>query len=249
MEHKELVKQVFIKRNGYNPSDEELDKFMNTGEYLKSDKQYSKEEIWSGRLLIIWFIGSIASLIIFSAMEQVVPLLLTFGHYFVVFGIMAVLNNKGVKNLNWLFILGLLFLLFMMFGASNINIKLDEDRLAFVILGGVFAFMGFIMMGLIGGQFTGKNLIETPAMICEHINNDGLTGYVLEYQVNGVIYTTPSDYFSNVDVRPVGSFIDIKLNPDKPEEIVVNNLTKSNKWFFIFFIAVGIGLVLLGLFV
>ena len=36
MEHKELVKQVFIKRNGYNPSDEELDKFMNTGEYLKT---------------------------------------------------------------------------------------------------------------------------------------------------------------------------------------------------------------------
>lgn len=248
MEYRENIKKIFIKRNGYVPTEEELDKFISSGDYLENNATYSKGEIWTSRLLIIWFIASILSLLILSTLEKAVPLLLIFAHYFVIFGITAALNSKGVKDMSWLFIIGLIFILVVSFGEQFINLNISEGGLGFVVLGGVFTFMGFIMMNLTSGGFASKKFIEIPALICEHFDEDGLTGYVLEYQVNGKVYKTPNNHFSNIDIHPVGTFIDIKVNPDNPEEIIVNNLTKSNKILFGIFIIVGILVLMLGLF-
>ena len=45
MEYRENIKKIFIKRNGYVPTEEELDKFISSGDYLENNATYSKGEI------------------------------------------------------------------------------------------------------------------------------------------------------------------------------------------------------------
>ena len=64
----------------------------------------------TGILVIVWFIASIISLLAFAKQEKVAELVLVFVHYFLVFGLLALLSNKGNANISWLFIVGLIFL-------------------------------------------------------------------------------------------------------------------------------------------
>ena len=54
----------------------------------------NKKERFKGRLFLIWFVGSIALMLVFAGMQKAALMLSVFGHYFAVFGLMAFISNQ-----------------------------------------------------------------------------------------------------------------------------------------------------------
>ena len=186
MEYRENIKKIFIKRNGYVPTEEELDKFISSGDYLENNATYSKGEIWTSRLLIIWFITSIVSLFMFSYMEKAAELVLVFVHYFLVFGIIILFSKKKDANLTWLFVAGLIFLAFLWLGPNGIKINMNADMMMFAGLGLVFFVAGivFLITGL-NNIRKNKTYIGVNAIVCGHRRHGKSKACVYEYEIDG----------------------------------------------------------------
>ena len=146
----EKQRQEFIIKFGVEPTKEELLTYiknnveMNDGNFDNKKNVLKDSESTTGILLLIWFVSSIITLMYFSSIERTIELMLVFGHYFLVFGIMAFLSSKNVENMNLLFVLGIVFLFSVLLFPGEIHINIDPDRFVFLILGLIFFVTGLV---------------------------------------------------------------------------------------------------------
>ena len=107
------MKKRFIKDAGYEPSREELMEYIKNNEGLNINNQVQNNgDKLIGWLVIIWFVLSIFSLLGLASAEKEIEMMVIFGHYFLLFGLMALIYNLKKKNHGgkpWLFMCIILF--------------------------------------------------------------------------------------------------------------------------------------------
>lgn len=258
MNKREIMEQEFIKRAGYKPTNEELDKFINNNRdlfLLKNKNNTTKEGFhWNSILLIVWFFSSIAAIIYFGIIEEAKPLLLIFGHYFLIFGIMVVFSIiKYSKDSTFIFIIGLAFITYLVFFPDGIKIGISDEQLMMIIIGALFAGGGILMKVLTNQEVNEvKKYIPIQAAVCGYVNGKNRTkACVFEYEYEGKKYSAMESFYTNVRVLPIGSIKEIKINPDNPDEIDENNpLMKVFMNIFLwFFIIIGLALAISSFFI
>lgn len=227
------LKEEFKNKTGYEPSQKELMQYIKDNyEVNNAGSNATNKSNGAGILLIIWFIASIVSLLLFSQQEKVTELVLVFVHYFLVFGLLALLSNKKNASIEWLFIVGLVFLAFLWLDPNGVKINIDSELIIFAGMGLVFFVTGIVFLGIgINSNVKKNKYISVNAIICEHIRHGKSKACVYEYEVDSQKYKVSDNFYTNVNVPELGSIKNIKVNPNNPTEI----LTSSSLSFFILF--------------
>ena len=224
MLNKNKMRKQFIRDAGYKPSEEELIDYIKNQPPIDTNKQNNNTGgIPSGILLIIWFVVSIFSLFYLSSMDKGFEMGLVFGHYFLVFGLMAYFSSKKVdqdRTLKILFSVGLVFVLYMDFFAGRIKINMDPDMFLFLVLGLIFFVTGLILFRNAFNSDNDPSMVGVNAIVCDYVKSKGGTvACVFEFEFNGKNYKIKDNYFTNVNIPKIGTIKNIKINPENPEEI------------------------------
>ena len=232
----EKQRQEFIIKFGFEPTKEELLTYiknnveMNDGNFDNKKNVLKDSESTTGILLLIWFVSSIITLMYFSSIERTIELMLVFGHYFLVFGIMAFLSSKNVENMNLLFVLGIVFLFSVLLFPGEIHINIDPDRFVFLILGLIFFVTGLVFFSkVIKAKILKGKFVKIDAYVSDYIGDDDMKACVFEYEYEGKKYGKNDNIFSSGSTPAIGSIKSIRINPNKPDEIYATDIS----WFFI----------------
>lgn len=246
------LKEEFRNKCGYEPSQKELFNYMKDKMALENPGKKQQKMGFQGWLIIIWFLCSFAALFYLSGFERTIELMLIFGHYFLVFGIMIVLSNKGVKNLAWLFIAGLIFIGVVVFYPEVITIKINEDKLMFIVMGGIFAGAGILVYPLTTGSLGDREEYQSvQAIVSGYVKGrKRMVACTYEYEFNGMKYNNCDNYYTNVSVPELGSIVHLRVNPEDPNIFVVKRKKTIGDFIFsAIFVVVGLIMIIAGLFV
>ena len=247
------IRQEFINKCGYEPTNKELLEYIKNTREINSPNANTNSSKAAGILVIVWFIASILSLLYYAKTEQPIPLMLVFGHYFLVFGILAFLANKSNNNqvnVVWPFILGLGFMTYLFIFPDGIKINMDPNMFMFFVLGSIFFVVGLSLFISTIHKTRSNNLVGVNAVICDyHRGSKGTRACVYEYEYNGQKYTVCDNYYTNIKVPQLGTIKHIKINKDNPEEIITKGETMTLLFLAIPFMLMGGLCVCLSLFV
>ena len=228
----EKQRQEFIIKFGFEPTKEELLTYiknnveMNDGNFDNKKNVLKDSESTTGILLLIWFVSSIITLMYFSSIERTIELMLVFGHYFLVFGIMAFLSSKNVENMNLLFVLGIVFLFSVLLFPGEIHINIDPDRFVFLILGLIFFVTGLVFFSkVIKAKILKGKFVKIDAYVSDYIGDDDMKACVFEYNFNEQIYKVTDNVYTSGRLPRIGTIKKIRVNPDKPDEIVFQTMS------------------------
>lgn len=234
----EKMRQEFINKCGYEPTKEELlsyikDKVeMSGSDYGDVKNPVRNTNSTSGILLLVWFFCSIIALLYFSSIEKPIELMLVFGHYFLVFGLMAFFSSRKVDNYNWLFFVGIAFIFTLAFFPGTININFDPDMFMFLVLGLIFFVVGLVFTGkFVLGLKSSSKFIEVSAKVVGYDNYDAVGACIYEYDFNGRKYKVTNNIYTSGNLPAIGTIKNIKINPNNPNEIITQNMS----WFFLIF--------------
>lgn len=225
MLNKNKMRKQFIRDAGYEPTSEELQEYIKNNEALmiESTKGQNKGDKLVGALVLIWFFLSIGSLLYLASLERTVELLVVFGHYFLVFGIMILISNFKKINTDAafkiLFSLGIVFVLYIDFLSDGIKIKMNKDMFGFFVLGSIFFVTGIGMLISVIKKKIIANGINVQATVCGHKKDGDASACIYEYEYNGNKYKYCDNYYT-LDKKPeIGSVHTIKVNPGASNEI------------------------------
>ena len=246
------MRKQFIKDVGYEPSQKELMEYIKNKMPLdmSSSRKKNTSKLTS-ILIIIWFISSFVSLMYLSSIGKNMESILVFGHYFLVFGITALIStikkNDNEISFNILYGTGLAFLLYINFFSENIRIDLSNDQLLFLVLGSIFFIVGVVMLVSEIKKLFFSNLIDIEATVCDYKKFKGNRCCVYEFDYCGHKIKADGDYYTNIGLPAVGTIQTIKINSNNPLEVH----TKKSSFFSIIlaipFVVVGGMFVLLAL--
>ena len=234
----EKKRQEFINKCGYEPTPQELDNYINNNtEYnlqgfgnMETTTYTPSNGSTSGWLVLLWFACSFGAIFYLSGLERTIELMLVFGHYFLVFGIMAFLSSKNVENMNLLFVLGIVFLFFVLFLPGQIQINIDPDRFMFLILGLIFFVTGLVFLSkVIKSKILKGKFVKIDAYVSDYICSDDMKACVFEYEYEGKKYIKNDNIFTSGPLPAIGSIKSIRINPNNPDEIYATDMS----WFFI----------------
>lgn len=232
----EKQRQEFIVKFGFEPTPQELDNYINNKlnsqvfENIETTTYTPSNGSTSGWLVLLWFACSFGAIFYLSGLEKTIELMLVFGHYFLVFGIMAFLSSKNVENMNLLFVLGIVFLFSVLFLPGQIQISIDPDRFMFLILGLIFFVTGLVFLSkVIKAKILKGKFVKIDAYVSDYIGDDDMKACVFEYEYEGKKYVKNDNIFSSGPTPAIGSIKSIRINPNKPDEIYATDMS----WFFI----------------
>ena len=221
-------------------------------------KNKEKKDAIIGILFLIWFFISIGAMVYFSGTEQNNYTIMIFGQYFFIFAFFPLIKGTIKSKL----ILGIPFLLI---GACMIVIPLcimnpqwfkEEINWENIIIR--LTILSFILAGLI---MLIAPVIERRRMekLCTEIVDatvikhqvklsDGGRVYCPVYKFNyyNEDYEVSDNTFSNFGIEPVATQVQIKINPDNPNEFLRPTNTNS---YFIQFIGILFLIALLPIFI
>ena len=229
----DLEKQIqeFIIKFGFEPTKEELLTYiknnveMNDGNFDNKKNVLKDSESTTSILLLIWFVSSIITLMYFSSIERTIELMLVFGHYFLVFGIMVFLSNRNIKNFSWLFLTGIVFMLTLVLFPGIIKVNLSHEMFMFLIFGLIFFIVGIIFIGKFISDFkVKKSFIEINAELVGY-DGDDMKACIFEYNFNEQIYKVTDNVYTSGRLPRIGTIKKIRVNPDKPDEIVFQTMS------------------------
>ena len=200
-----------------------------------------------GIVFIIWFIASIIGLIYFSKINEYYTIMI-FGQYFLVFGMIPLFKAEGSDKL-----ISIPFLSIGILGLVIPYLMMHSELLGFEINWESFlAFLGVLIFFLVGAALfitpiIKKNRLKkvctetVSATIIKHHTyySDGKTMYchVYSFKYINKEYKVSDNYYTNVGVKPVGTVVELKINPDNPNEFLDNSSY--------YFISMTIGFVFL----
>lgn len=199
-----------------------------TTQYLKEKKEKRKKII--GILFAIWFICSLIGMVIFT--EYVVMI---FGQTFFGFGLFSFIYNKEKEN-------RLIMILMMIVGFCCLVIPYlmnHPDILPFEVvwdnLVSLLLLLGFLFLGIGTIYFPLKKRsylnrvcnYEIMGTVVRHDTTRSDNGNTLYCPIYGFWYDGKdreiSNYvYSNVGVREIGTKVNLKINPDNPEEFILD---------------------------
>ena len=198
---------------------------------MQSDKNVPEKpfEKILGKLFLVWFIGSIIALVVLSEIN-VYYTGMVFGQIFLVFGLVI---PKGEAK-DWLisipFILvGLACLIipFFILHPELLNREIDWDRVIVTLVLSAFVIAGLAVVIIPVLKY--KRLkkvctVSVTAKIVEYLSrySDGKKLYcpIYEFDFDGKKYNVSKNVYTNIGVSPVGTLIDMKINPNDPNEFL-----------------------------
>lgn len=207
-----------------------------------------------GIIFLIWFFGSMIGFFVCSESENKTgPLLVLFGQYFLVFGIIAVagnIKNKPFPVITVIFpIVGLSVLvsgICMIFGGEKALLFLG--RYAPYILIWIFPIVGVLMIINSFSQYRHLKQVCTRDIQAKCIdidsrlsrNNNAVPGrirkvYMPVYSIfyNEREYVIRNYNYTNLVKFEIGMYYNIKINPSNPNEFMDENSSKANKLAFV----------------
>lgn len=177
-----------------------------------------------GLLFLIWFFGSMALMFYFAKVQSnVYYALMVFGQYFLVFGLIPLFKKKLIGLPFFLVGLACIIVPFFMLNSQLLPVKINWDGVIPLLLVSVFVIAGFCLIIIPLYQRNKRKEICTvivPAQIVDYDTsyNEGTTLYapIYEYTFNGKEYRICNHSYSNVGNRPVGTIINLKIDPNNP---------------------------------
>ncbi len=197
------------------------------------EKNKKKMSNLLGVLFLIWFLGSIIGMIYFSAKEQSHYVVMIFGQYFLVFGMIAFFNCKGKERLSSMpFIvsgLACIIIPFLMLHPELFDVSINWDAIIplLAILVFVIAGLALIILPILHKRKSERictKIVNATIIDYLHEKNDRTDVYcpVYTFKFNNKEYKVSSNFYTNFDLKPVGSIVELKINPNDPEEIWEN---------------------------
>ena len=218
--------------NQYNYDKDEYSK----NDYNNIKEQYENNKIVPekpfekilGKLFLVWFIGSIIALVVFAEINPIYSIMV-FGQYFLVFGIIALKNDKdGIIGVSFTTVgLACIVIPFLIMHPNLLSFEINWDYIIPVLGVLVFVIAGLAM--IIIPILKRKKLekvctVSVTAKIVENLMtiDEGNKLYcpVYEFEFNGKKYNVTNNCYTNVGVSPVGTLIDMKINPNDPNEFL-----------------------------
>lgn len=194
-------------------------------EYLQ-EKKNKRKKIF-GYIFLIWFI---CSFIGFFILENAYYLVMNFGQYFLVFGLIAFFNTKRFeKFISLPFILvGLCCVVipYCMLHPELIPTDVNWETVIVLLMlsGFILAGLAAIFIPLFKRKYQKEVCTyEVQATIVDYdttISDNGNTLYapIYGFWYNGKDWRVCNNFYSNVGVPERGKTYTIKINPDNPEE-------------------------------
>lgn len=203
-----------------------------------------------GTIFLIWFIASLAGMMLVG---NAYYMLMIFGQYFLVFGLIALFNKALI---GWLFFfVGLIIILIPLsiLHPNLIPITIDWIEILPLLIGVGFILIGigFIIVPLVEKKREKKSIVAVEATITDvlidvYAKNKNYRP-VYEYIYEGKTYTEEAPTYFN-EAPNIGDTIEISIFSDEPEVIYTKEVFGYNILLFIGGISMLIGLVALGAF-
>ena len=187
-------------------------------------------------IFVGWFFISILAIIFFSNINTYYTIMI-FGQVFFIMGIAATISvikdskEKGFFDIKKSFVLifviiglGCIVIPYLILNEKKFNLNI-EKLLPMIFLSIFFIAGSYLLICYLYNRkkLSSDELIKVSSKVIqlsESYSDDTVTyAPVLEYNFNGKIYTHDSDVYSNIGVPNVGDIIEIKVNPQNPEEI------------------------------
>ncbi len=179
-----------------------------------------------GLIFIFWFVGSLFLTFILGNINSYYAVI-CMGQYFLVFGIIALLNKAWPGIIFSIVGLALIVIPIMM---MNPQLDINWDKvLPLIILGAFFVIgIGLIIIPSIVKKMLNK---KTPTKVMAKVvevkedHFDGVMVYspVYEFYFNSKNYRIDKGNYSNVNVLKVNDIVELWINPDDPEEFRIED--------------------------
>ncbi len=210
----------------------------NSGDIYTLDKKEiikpkSPKQIMSsifGLIFLIWFFVSLGLIFYFSKINQYY-MVICFGQYFLVFGLVAVFNKLWPGIIFILVGLALIIIpLLMMKPTININWEKVIPLLVlsvFMIIGLCLMFVPTILKKVKLKKTTLNLTAKVIGLNESYSDNTKVFAPVYEYSFNNKTYQKKADIYTNIDIPNIGDIVNIMINPHNPEEIYVKEASKT----------------------
>ena len=115
-----------------------------------------------------------------------------------------------------------------------------------ILVAALLLFIAFtVLFFVINGKNRTAHYVEVQGRVVDYrINDDGLYGEVVEYEVNGYRYIVYSNSYSSFP-KNIGSSITVKYNPAAPSQAVLNTPSDNIVTYGIVLVFGVIGVILL----
>lgn len=187
-----------------------------------------------GIIFIIWFIGSIVSMIYLSNINEYYAIMI-FGQYFLVFGMIPLVKEKGMDRLISVpFILvGLCCIVipYLMINPDILFINLNWNAIIPILIILAFIIAGFSMLFLpiinkkrlkkVCNVMVSAKLVDYKYTYSD--NGNKLYSPIYEFEFNGKKHNVSNNMYSNIGVKPVDTIVNLMINPNDPEEYIDNS--------------------------
>jgi multidrug transporter EmrE-like cation transporter len=188
-----------------------------------------------------------------AATERTIEMMVVFGHYFLMFGIMILMSNFKKIDLDTaykiLFSVGIVFVLYIDFFSNGIKINMDPDMFGFFVLGLIFFVAGIGMLIAVIKNKIKPSGVDVQAVVCEH-HYDGISSIcIYEYEYNGIKYKRSDGYYTTKKKPPIGTIKTIKVNPDFPANATSSGIDYNLLFISIPFILMGGFMIFVSFFV
>lgn len=206
----------------------------------RKNKVYSLlSKIWTFLTLGAWFY--------FYLKENEAANVLIISQYFTLLIISIFINSdkfpKSVEKLN---ILGIIAIILIFLFQEKFSFKVNSNKMFFTFVGLLFSAIPLKLLDIMKKDTEYKrSFIPIKATICDYVTNpEGLTGRIFEYNYNGVLYKENDGYYTTRELEPIGTIIEIKIDPKKPNHISLKDISENKLIFKVMYGMVAIGLIL-----
>ncbi len=198
----------------------------------KEKKTYSITDIIFTVIFLIWFFGSIFALIITAEINPYYTVII-FGQYFLVFGLIGLYKKVLIGG-----IFAVVGLICITIPILMMNPQLFEKTIIWDTVIGTLLILAFVLTGLgmaIIPIINRKRLQNrctyeiSATVIRNDIDyNEGKKLYcpIYGFYYKGKQYEVSSNQYTNINVKEIGNFETIKINPNNPEEFLSDSRNK-----------------------
>ena len=199
-------------------------------------KKKRKSSFW-GMVFIIWFIASIVGLMYFSKINGYYTVMI-FGQYFFVFGLIPLTQSEGKEKLISVpfLLVGLCAIIipFLMMNPDLLKVTIIWESVIPFLLICAFVIAGIVMVIFPikhKKELERKCTLAVEATIVDYRSTRGEHGNlyapVYSFNLNNKEYKVSTNVYSNIGLKEIGTIVDIKVNPENPEEFLygANSMT------------------------
>lgn len=187
-----------------------------------------------GTLFLIWFIGSIVGLMYFSKINGYYTIMI-FGQYFLVFSVIPLINSKGMEKLFGvpfaLVGLACIIIPYVMMHPELVSFTIVWDSVIPLLLILAFIIAGLAMIIIPKKREQRLNKVCNVTVFATITSHDytysdkgtKLYAPIYSFEFNKQKYEISNNQYTNIGVKPVGTIVELKINPNNPKEFLDNS--------------------------